>query len=61
MEKAAPSSVDLGMMLLDTSPAESEGRSYATPAGRASIVLNVSGIFFSGGYDATQRHAIGWE
>lgn len=45
MEKAALSSVDLAMMLLDTSPAESEGRSYATPAGRGSIVLNVSFFF----------------
>lgn len=46
MEKGALSFVDLGMMLLDTSPVESEGRSYATPAGRASIVLNVSGFVF---------------
>lgn len=46
MGKAALSSVDLGMMLLDTSPVESEERSYATPAGRGSIVLNVS-VFLS--------------
>lgn len=45
MERAALSSVDLGTMLLDTSPAESEGRSFATLAGRASIVLNVSFFF----------------
>lgn len=63
MEKGALSFVDLGMMLLDTSPVESEGRSYATLAGRASIVLNVSGFvfcfftilnFLPGRYDATK-------
>lgn len=45
MEKAALSSVGPGMTLLDTSAVASEGRSYATPAGRGSTVLNVSGIF----------------
>lgn len=67
MEKAALSSADPGMMLLDTSPVESEGRSYVTPAGRGSIVLNVSVFFFvsftiatflAGQYDATLRHVI---
>lgn len=44
MEKAAQSSVGPGTMLLDTSPVASEGRLYATPAGRGSIALNVSGV-----------------
>lgn len=47
MEKVALSSVGPGMMLLDTSPVASEGRSYATLAGRGNIVLNVSGVFLT--------------
>lgn len=47
MEKAALSSVGPGMMLLDTSRVASEGRSYATPAGRGSTVLNVSGFLLA--------------
>lgn len=44
MATAAPSSAGPGTMPLDTLPAESEGKSYATLAGRASTALNVSGF-----------------